>query len=114
MSLFRAGGGMRQIKEAEMSNRLSVTRTLTTMMIVAWVVPAIGQAPAPRSEARGAGAAGGGGRAGAHARALTGTRERSRGTGRSEDVDPAAYALGPSGPAGFMEQRNTNTAGTAG
>ena len=40
-----------------MSNRLSVTRTLTTMMIVAWVVPAIGQAPAPRSEARAAGGA---------------------------------------------------------
>ena len=38
-----------------MSNRLSVTRALTAMMIVAWVMPAIGQAPASRTEPKTAG-----------------------------------------------------------
>ena len=33
-----------------MSSRLPLTRALTAMMIVAWVVPAVGQAPASRTE----------------------------------------------------------------
>ena len=41
-----------QIKETEMSNRLSVLQVLTAMVIVAWVMPAAGQAPAPRTEAK--------------------------------------------------------------
>jgi hypothetical protein len=38
-----------------MSNRLSVTRALTAMMVVAWVMPAIGQAPATRTDPKTAG-----------------------------------------------------------
>ncbi len=38
-----------------MSNRLSVMRALMAMTIVSWVVPAIGQAPAPRTGAKAAG-----------------------------------------------------------
>jgi hypothetical protein len=44
--------GWGQIKETEMSTRLSVKQALTAVVIVAWIVPAAGQAPAPRTEAK--------------------------------------------------------------